>query len=220
MSLPCLCSDGTQCNCLASCPSSKCLNDPFCASATVDVAILTQQVQKIVENEYELIELDIMDISCDVFKCIFYSKDGQNFCISQHPSVCTWDPSGGPYPCYPYGHNGGLDASCCLVADDSPYTRRCHLNWYVSFSSCWRRTGDCNDLSNPRSFNLSESILSEWENNCVVPRECWDPCVRLEIETELTDICSLCDLDNCAPVCSRSWTDVLTAVESQSKNKK
>lgn len=209
---------------------SACLSDPFCASATVDVAILTQQVQAIVENEYKLIELDIMDISCDVFKCIFYSKDGEHFCISRHPSVCTWDPSGGPYPLYPYGHAGDYtqvpDASgnpphvnCCLLPDDSPYSRRCHLNYYVSFSSCWRREGDCVDLKNPRSFNLTEAVLSEWESNCVVPRECWDPCVRIEIESELNDVCSLCDLDNCAPVCSRTWTDVLTSVMNQSKNK-
>jgi hypothetical protein len=186
--------------------SSPCLKDPFCDSAVVDVAILTQNVQQIVENEFDLLELDIMDITCDLFKCIFYSKDGENFCLSSHPSVCTYDPIAGPNSCYPgYGHND---------------SQACHLNWYVSFSSCWRRLGDCTDArSNSQNFNLTESLLSVWEK-CTVPRDCWDPCVRVEIEADLGRLCSLCDLDNCTPVCSRTWTDVLTSILGQSKNKK
>ena len=167
--------------------NSACIKDPFCDSAVVDVAILTQNVQKIVENEFELIELDVMDITCDLFKCIFYSKDGENFCLSSHPSVCTYDPVAGPNSCYPgYGHND---------------SQACHLNWYVSFSSCWRRVGDCtNAKANSQKFNLTESLLSIWEK-CTVPRDCWDPCVRLEIEADLDRLCSMCDLDNCTPVC-------------------
>jgi len=52
---------------------TPCLKDPFCDSAVVDVAILTQNVQQIVQNDFDIIELDIMDITCDLFKCIFYS---------------------------------------------------------------------------------------------------------------------------------------------------
>ena len=185
---------------------TPCLKDPFCDSAVVDVAILTQNVQQIVQNDFDIIELDIMDITCDLFKCIFYSKDGENFCLSSHPSITTYDPIAGPNSCYPdRGHND---------------SQACHLNWYVSFSSCWRRIGDCTDKrANPPNFNLTEGLLSVWERS-TVPRDCWDPCVRLEIESELDRLCSMCDLDNCSPVCSRTWTDVLTSILGQSKNKK
>ena len=183
--------------------NTSCLQDPFCASATVDVAILTQTIDHIVESNFIQKELDIMDIPYDLFKCIFYSKDGENFCLSTHPSVCTLDTIAGPNTIYPgYGHY-----------DD----QSCHLNWYVSFSPSWRRIGDCVGInSKPRNFKLTEELLSEWENNCSLPRKCWDPCMLIEIENDLNRITSLCDLDNCAPICSRTWTDVLSSIIGQS----
>ena len=68
------------------------------------------------------------------------------------------------------------------------------------------------DLGIELSFNLLNQVLTSYSEDLAVPRECFEPCSLIDIEKQLTNIRTLCDI--CEVKCSLRWSEVIATLRS------
>jgi hypothetical protein len=93
---------------------------------------------------------------------------------------------------YPYGEVFGIDPAMCCDP---------HITPFISFLPPYATVQNC------QNFNLLNTVLSNLEVD-LGPRTCWCPDSLVELQKELSEIKTLCDLKCCNVLSALTWSEI------------